>query len=349
MPSRHAVIAGATGIVGRRIAERLHANGWTVTGLCRRPPLRSPYEMRAVDLSDARDCSQRLFTLTTVTHVFYAARYDHPEGRPESVDVNAAMLVNLIDAIEPVAQGLEHVHLVHGTKYYGHMLGPLTVPIQEDAPRARVANFYFEQEDFIRERQNGKRWTYTTARPHTFCDPDPGEPRNAALLIALHATLARALGQPFNFPGTESAFQARTQFTLVPMLARAIERMATDARCGNEAFNITNGDSPSWSALWPKFAEYFGVRAGEPRRVRLAEEVAGKEGEWQALVERHDLQPGALVDRVLWPYADYLFAPEWDIVSSMSKARRHGFGESVDSARMFIDLFERFRRDRIIP
>ena len=349
MPSRHAVIAGATGIVGRRIAERLHANGWTVTGLCRCPPPGSPYEMRAVDLTDARDCERQLSALPTVTHVFYAARYDHPEGRPESVDVNAAMLVNLIDAIEPVARGLEHVHLVHGTKYYGHMLGPLTVPIHEDAPRARVANFYFDQEDFICERQNGKGWTYTTSRPHTFCDPDPAEPRNAALLIALHATLARALGQPFDFPGTESAFRARTQFTLVPMLARAIEWVATDARCANESFNITNGDSPSWSELWPQFADYFGVRTGEPRRVRLAEDIAAKEGAWQVLVERHDLQTVALADRVLWPYADYLFAPEWDIVSSMSKARGHGFGESVDSARMFIELFERFRRDKIIP
>jgi len=349
MPARHALIAGATGIVGRRIAERLHANGWTVTGLCRHPPSRSPYDMRAVDLTDAHDCSRKLSTLTTITHLFYAARYDHPEGRAESIDVNAAMLVNVVDAIEPVAQGLEHVHLVHGTKYYGHMLGPLAVPIQEDAPRARISNFYFAHEDFIRARRNGKRWTYTTSRPHTFCDPDPAEPRNAALLIALHATFARALGQRFDFPGTESAFRVRTQFTFVPMLARAIEWMSSDARCANESFNVVNGDSPSWSALWPQFAEYFGVKTGEPRRARLADELADKQDVWQSLVERHDLQPVALADRVLWPYADYLFAPEWDIISSMSKARSHGFGESVESARMFIDLFERFRRDKIIP
>ena len=91
MLSRHALIAGATGIVGRRIAERLHANGWTVTGVCRRPPPQLPYRMLAVDLADARDCGEKLGALTTVTHVFYAARYDHPEGQSELVDVNAAM------------------------------------------------------------------------------------------------------------------------------------------------------------------------------------------------------------------------------------------------------------------
>ena len=305
--------------------------------------------MLAVDLTDARECREKLGALSAITHVFYAARYDHPEGTAESVDVNAAMLANLVDAIEPVAGGLRHVHLVHGTKSYGHMLGPLQVPVPEDAPRARAPNFYFAQEDFIGNRQRGKRWTYTMARPHTFCDPDATEPRNAALLIAVHATLARALGEPFTYPGSERSFNARTQFTFVPMLARAIEWMATDERCANQAFNVVNGDSPRWADLWPRFAQYFGVQSGPPERLRLADDTARKEAVWHELVRRHDLVPVTLAARVLWPYADYLFAPEWDIVSSASKARRYGFGERVDSARMFEELFERFRRDKIIP
>jgi nucleoside-diphosphate-sugar epimerase len=349
-PKPHALIAGATGIVGTRLAQRLHASGWKVVGLCRRPPASAlPYRMLAVDLTDAADCRKKLSALDTVTHVFYAARYDHPEGTAESVDVNAAMLVNLIEAIEPVAGGLRHVHLVHGTKYYGHMLGPLRVPIAEDAPRARAPNFYFAQEDSIRDRQRGKHWTYTTSRPHTFCDADTIEPRNGALLIAVYATLARALGEAFTYPGSERSFNTRTQFTFVPMLARAIEWMATDENCANESFNIVNGDSPRWADLWPRFAEYFGVRTDSPRRMRLADDIVRKEAVWQKLVARHDLVPVTLSARVLWSYADYLFAPEWDIISSLSKARRHGFNETVDSARMFLDLFESFRRDRIIP
>jgi nucleoside-diphosphate-sugar epimerase len=346
----NALIAGATGIVGTRLAQRLHASGWDVVGLCRRPPASPlPYPLLAVDLTDAHDCREKLSALNTVTHVFYAARYDHPEGTAESVDVNAAMLTNLVEAIEPVASGLRHVHLVHGTKYYGHMLGPLQVPITEEAPRVRAPNFYFAQEDFIRDRQRGKRWTYTTARPHTFCDADPTEPRNAALLLALHATLARALGEGFAYPGSERSFNARTQFTFVPMLARAIEWMATNEECANQSFNIVNGDNPRWSDLWPRFAEYFGVKADSPRRARLADDLVRKEPVWRSLVERHDLVPTRLSARVLWPYADYLFAPEWDIISSVSKARRLGFHESVDSAQMFLELFESFRRDRIIP
>lgn len=347
--SRHALVAGATGIVGRRIAERLHASGWEVTGLSRRPPSKSPYGLVTVDLTDPVDCRAKLAALTTVTHVFYAARYDHPEGVAESVDINANMLANLIDGIEPAAPDLRHVGLVHGTKYYGHMVGPLKLPLTEETPRARAPVFYFPQEDFVRARSRGKKWSYSTARPHTFCDDDAAEPRNAALLIALHATLARERGMPFVFPGSEQAFHARTQFTLVPLLARAVEWMASEPRCANQSYNITNGDSPRWSALWARFAEYFGVESGPPRKIRLADHVGANESVWQSLVARHGLERSTLAERVLWPYADYLFLPEWDIISDMSKARRDGFAESLDSAAMFVDLFDRFRRDKIIP
>lgn len=350
MTARRALVAGVTGLIGTRIADRLHKDGWDVTGLARRAPaVERAYPVWNVDLTDAQDCRVKLGRAGAVTHLFYAARYDHPEGEAESVAVNAAMLENLVDAVEPVARELAHVHLVHGTKHYGHMLGPLPVPLSEDSPRAPKSNFYFAHEDFIRARQKGERWHYSIARPHTFCDAGTTEPRNAALLIAVHASLARALDMPLLYPGSDASFHARTQFTHVPMLARAAAWMATTPRCRNEAFNIVNGDAPRWSELWPQFAAYFGVACGGPARVRLADHIGDKHATWQALVDRHDLERVSLEARVLWPYADYLFSPEWDIISSMSKARAAGFGEVVDSARMFLDLFEHFRSARIIP
>jgi hypothetical protein len=76
---------------------------------------------------------------------------------------NVAMLRNLIDAIEPVARGLEHVHLVQGTKYYGMHLGPFRTPAREDDPRPDFPNFYYDQQDLLAERARGK--------------PGPGRPR----------------------------------------------------------------------------------------------------------------------------------------------------------------------------
>jgi hypothetical protein len=49
--------------------------------------------------------------LTGVTHVFYAAYQDRPTWA-ELVPPNLAMLVNVVDALEPVASGLRHISLM---------------------------------------------------------------------------------------------------------------------------------------------------------------------------------------------------------------------------------------------
>ncbi len=344
-----ALIAGATGLIGRRIAAHLQRLGWEVIGLARRPEPGGPVRLIGVDLADAGDCRAKLAELGNVTHVFYTARFDHPEGVTESVDVNAAMLINLAEAIEPVASGLRHIHAVHGTKYYGHHLGPLAVPAREDGPRAPAPNFYYVQEDFLRERQRGKRWTYSTSRPHTYCDASWNEPRNIGLLIAVYAAIQRELGLPFGYPGTATSFGVATQFTALPLLARALAWMATEPRCANQAYNIVNGDAPRWSDLWPRFAAYFGMRAGPARHGGLARAMADRDGVWQAVVRKHGLRPTALPSLVLWSYGDYVFAPEWDIISDASKARAHGFAETVDSGKMFVDIFEHLRAEKIVP
>ena len=186
-----ALIAGATGLVGRCIAKRLaELGGWEAIGLARRPASTPGLRWAAVDLTDADDCKRKLSALGSVTHLFYAARYDHAEGTPEPVETNAAMLRNVVDALEPAAS-LEHVHAVHGTKHYGHQLGPMKVPAREDDPRAPGENFYFAQEDFLRGRSRERGWSYTISRPHTFCDPAVDSPRSVGLVVAVYAAIQR--------------------------------------------------------------------------------------------------------------------------------------------------------------
>jgi nucleoside-diphosphate-sugar epimerase len=349
-PGAHALVAGATGIVGRRIAEHLSAQGWRVTGLCRNPPAGAlPYRLLPLDLTDAAASQRRAAELADVTHVYYAARYDHPEGVTESIETNSAMLRNLVDALEQAAPHLAHIHLVHGTKYYGHMAGPLPVPLTEVLPRGRGSTYYFAHEDFISSRQRGRRWAYSISRPHSFVDPGADEPRNLALLIAVYASVVKASGATLEYPGTEKSFDVRTQFTYVPLLARAAVWMSEEPRAANQAYQIVNGDAPRWSELWPRFAGFFGLAAGGPTQRRISDYMADKAALWRELTVRHDLKRTELSSLVLWPYGNYVFAPEWDIISSMSKARGDGFPDAVDSAQNFIELFEQFRRDKIIP
>src|SRR3989304_3110257 len=111
--ARHcALIAGVSGAVGRALGKYLAAHeDWEVIGLARGvPPRALDYPVISVDLTDAGACRAALGELKNVTHVLYCARAAHTAAVREPIDVNLAMLRNLLDAIEPVAPGLAHVH-----------------------------------------------------------------------------------------------------------------------------------------------------------------------------------------------------------------------------------------------
>jgi nucleoside-diphosphate-sugar epimerase len=346
---RVALVAGANGLIGRHLIVHLVRRGWDVIALSRKPSAGIAVRTVAVDLADAADARAKAAALSGVTHVFYCARADHPEGVPESESLNAAMLRNLIDAVEPVAPRLAHVNLVHGTKYYGHHLGPCEVPAVEGGPRGKGGTFYFAQQDFVTERAAARGWSWSIVRPHAFCYTEMDSPRSLVLVIAVLAAIQRELGEPLFYPGTAKSHEAVTQFTDLGLLTRGIEWMASAPECASQAFNVVNGDYPKWSALWPQLAALLGLEAAPPRALSLPQYMADKGPVWDAVVKKHGLEPKGLDRIVLWRYADYVFAPQWDIMSSMEKARRFGFHERVDTREMFSRLFEGYRAQRAIP
>jgi len=347
--TRTAVVAGASGLVGRCIVDQLRkAGGWNIIGLGRRAQTMPDVRWIAVDLTNAVDCRRALNPLQEVTHVFYAGRYDHPEGVPESVEINTAMLVNMINALEPVAK-LQHVHVVHGSKYYGHQLGPVPVPMVEHQARAANKNFYFNQEDFLMERARDAMWSYSTSRPHAFCDPAIDHPRSIGLVIAVYAAIQRELSLPLDFPATEIGFHAVTQFTDLALLGRSVVWMAAEPHCANQAFNVVNGDYPRWSELWPDFAANFGMKAGTPQNIKLEHWIKDKGPVWAAIVKKHHLRVSDVQQLALWPYGDYQLRPQWDVMSSMEKARKLGFQDAVDTPTMFRKQFENYRTLKVIP
>ena len=350
MNRKTAVIAGASGLIGRRIADQLLTQGnWEVTGLARRAQARRGMQWIAVDLADAAQVEQKLRGLAA-THIFYAARFDHPvEGKTEDIETNSNMLANLVVTVEKAGR-LEHVHALHGSKWYGHQLGPVKLPLEEDkSARSPNDNYYFVQDAFLREHSAGKAWSWSSTRPHAFCDPSVDLPRSAGLVIAVYAEVQRELGLPLDFPGNAKGYQAHTQFTDLGLLARAIAWMATEPRCRNQAFNVVNGDNPRWCELWRSFAGWFGMQEGEPRALKLADYMADKGAVWDAVVKKHALRAPPLAKVALWAYGDYQFRPDWDIFSLMQKARALGFTETVNSADMFARQFENYRKEKIIP
>jgi len=348
--NKKALIAGATGVVGRNLLRHLLKTGeWDVVALSRRKPdVEGAYAHICVDLMNAAECKAKLGHLRDVTHIFFAALAPHPDLVQSAIN-NLALLRNLVEAIEPIASRLEHVHAMHGTKWYGMHLGPFKTPAKEDDPRHMPPNFYYDQWDYLVERQIGKRWTYSSARPHAISGFALGNPSNLTLVIAIYAAICKELGLPLCHPGTPGNYTALYQCTDSGLLARAMVWMATSPNCANQAFNITNGDLIRWEHTWPKIAKYFGMETGPRRNISLVRFMADKGPVWDRIVAKHGLRPFGYQEIVTWQYGDFVFTPEYDVISSTSKARHYGFHECVDTEEMFVRLWNEMRADRIIP
>jgi len=349
MAGKVAVILGGTGMVGANMAQLLDREGdWDVTIVSRRPP---QFETRArhvlCDMSDMAECEDKLGALTNTSHIFWTG---HATGTRwvDKVARDTDLFRNAMTAIEPAATGLRHVCLLQGSKYYGRHLGPFKTPAKESDARHFPPNFYYTQEDFLKQLAQGKRWSWSLMRPHIVCGYARSD-INVPKPLAVYATLCRKLGLPLRFPGPEAAFRAVHCASDVELLNKGMLWAATNPACANQAFNMVNGDHFRWQHLWPRFADYFGLKDGGVQQIDLEAMMADKEELWNEIVREHGLLPIPFAEAANWSFANYAFAPTWDIMLDNTKARKFGFQEFVDSEEMFIRIFDSFRRQRFIP
>ncbi len=77
--------------------------------------------------------------------------------------------------------------------------------------------------------------------------------------------------------------------------------------------------------------------------------MADKAGCGHVMTKEHGLKKFAFDQLVAWPFADYVFGTDWDVMSDVTKSRLHGFHDVVDSEAMFEHLLRRFRKEKIVP
>ena len=328
-----ALIAGATGAVSKRLVDVLLAEGWQVFGLSRRPPAaaRTPrFTHVRTDLLDKESCASALRAASGVTHLFYTARAEFGEGGVEDVDRNVAMVRNVLDAAEAAAPKLEHVHLVEGQKWYDVRLRPSRTPTREDDPRHAPPNFYYDQEDLLRERQAKRDWSWSASRPHFVYDFSPERPRNLVSTIGAWAATCAARGAPLDFPGTPGCYSALLEITDATLLARAMVWMASSEKAKNQAYNVTDGCAFRWKVLWPRLAAHFDLPLGEVRRARLADGTP----------------PHPLAS---WAFADFLWGLEHDNIADTTKIRLHGFHGVIDTQEQILAYLRRYRESGLLP
>jgi nucleoside-diphosphate-sugar epimerase len=343
------LVTGAQGVIGRNVFTHLQSlPEWRVRGVARRPPLDNCGEQLAVDLLDPHAAKDGLAAAADTTHLIFAA-YQERKDPYESIAANVALLRNTLDALEAAGAPLAHVTMYQGGKAYGAHLGPYKTPAKESDPRLLGPNFYYDQEDLLRERSARDGWRFTILRPDAMLGIALGNPMNLLLAIAVYATITRELHLPLRFPGTRASAAALTQATDAELLARATAWAATSPAAADEIFNVTNGDQYRWEHVFPMFAHDFEMPYAGISPMSLTEHMSDKGTVWHAIIERHGLRPTSYRDIASWPFADGQFNTAFDLVQNTVKIRQAGFHDCVDSETRYRELFAQLRRDQYIP
>ncbi|WP_445621528.1 SDR family oxidoreductase [Kushneria sp. Sum13] len=347
-----ALVVGATGITGGNLSSYLVASGWTVYGLSRQPTGKDGVIPVSANLLDADATAQALEGLP-ISHVFYCT-WTKRDSEQENVEANGAMMNNLFAALDP--EKLEHAALVTGTKQYlgsfeSYGSGKVETPFRESAPRVPGENFYYTLEDILIEAAGKYGFAWNVHRPHTVIGHARGNAMNMGTTLGVYASICKATGRQFIFPGSQLQWNALTDMTDALLLARQMEWASLTTGAHNQAFNTVNGDTFRWRRMWQEIGEFFGLEVADcPETPQpLEEQMAGLEPEWQRIAEQHGLVESDVTKLASWWHTDADLGREQECVNDLVKCRDFGFDEFRETRAAFFDLFTRLRAEKVIP
>lgn len=354
------LIVGASGLVGTAAIDAFLEEGWDVLSTSRRrPEVLSEQEFThfPLDLTDEQACRSAIAQQPPITHIVYAAVFEMPgliagwKSR-EQMGVNLAMLRNIL---EPVAQqgALEHITLLQGTKAYGAHHHSIRVPSRESEPRDDHENFYWLQEDLVREHSREHAYSWTIFRPPLIVGPNYGVAMNLPPVIGAYAAMRHYEGKPFSYPGGVS-YVAEAVDTRV--VADALVWAAKAPQAKGEHFNISNGEVFQWRDMWGALATTLGVSVGDDEPIRVASYLSERDDLWRRIVEEHGLRPLSVADLVgeSHHYADFQFAlgaqrPPAPALMSTIKLHQAGFCRVENTAQSFQHWLEILIQRQVLP
>ncbi len=351
------LIVGALGAVGRCALEHFeNLVDWEVVGTSRRKPdFLTTASWISADLRDRADCEAKFGSLKGITHIVYTAVYEKADvtrGWSESdhVRINLEMLQNVVEIVESVSPDLQHITLMQGTKAYGGHLGPFRQPARESDARYMGPNFYYDQMDWLAQRQKDKAWSWTILRPQIVCGIALGSPLNIITAIGVFAAVSREYNMPLRFPG---GVQRIGEATDARLIAKAMAWAGTHPNAANQVFNISNGDVYVWENVWPKVAKLFGMEMAPAHPFSLARVMPENEPIWDRVVKKHGLVANKYKEIVpSWQFADFLLGygqrPNPHHMSTI-KLRQAGFADCIDSEDMFVEILSELQRRNILP
>jgi len=354
------LVAGASGLIGVAAVQAFLSAGWEVVAMSRRGPVLPSgqnFEFIPVDLRDEKASRAAFSSRDDISHVAYAAIYENPHdlvggwSNAGQIAVNNAMLRHVIEPLVSGKSALEHVSILQGTKAYGVHLHPIAIPARESDPRDKHANFFLDQEDYVREMGAKHGFDFTALRPQLVTGRTPGA-LNVLPAIGVYAAIRRAKGEPFGFPGGPSFVWEAADADLV---GQVMAWAAQAPQAANEIFNVTNGDVFEWRSVWPALAETLGVRAGPDEPTSVAAYIRDNADVWSKIVAQYGLSSGDLRSFVGQgdQHTDFAFAygaPAGPVAFvSTVKLRKAGFNAAIDTREAFSAALQSFIDRRLLP
>jgi len=348
-----ALVAGANGIAGRLLLKYLKDAGFQCIGVAKSKKGEvKEAKMIFADMMKKDELNEKLSSeVKNVTHLYYCA-WQPADSEEEKCKVNKQMFENMLDVVESNANDLQHVYLQTGTKYYGVHVGPdkgYKIPSMESDSRLSMPNFYYDQEDVLKQRQKGKKWTWSVARPDAIIGYSEDTAMNFGVTLAVYACILKEMGKPLVFPSSKAWNKIRT-FTDAHLLCKAILWMSTNPNCANQEFNINNGDMLRWDQLWPRFAKRFGMKYEVSKEEFDVEKfMEDKDNLWKEIVKKNQLQDYDLSQLATWDFLKFYLTFPYDNITSVTKLKKCGFNDFVDTADMFDNFFTALQNQKIIP
>ena len=362
-PDKTVLVVGATGVVGQACLQHFAAlPDWNVIGVARRP-IAAPEGVTSLqlDLQNPDACQIALGSRDEITHVVYAAVYEQPGTlvsgwrNQDQMDINLRMLRNVIEPLDRSQGRLSHVTIMQGGKAYGiHIYPQLTIPAKERWPRDVHENFYWLQEDFLRERQAKASWHFTILRPRIVFGDAVGSNMNPIPAIGVYGWLRHEEGLPFSYPGGPERVNQAIDAELI---AQACAWAATASAARNETFNLDNGDVFVWQNVWSTITDTLGLQLGDPEPQSLAAFLSEAQGNWARLVDKYQLLAPRDLSAFVGQgatYADFQMnygrtGPLAPVIMSSVKIRQAGFNACIDTEDMFRKWFGALRDHRFLP
>lgn len=170
----------------------------------------------------------------------------------------ATLLQNFLDALVLSDTVPKSFLLQLGAKYYGTHLGPTAVPQEESDPRVHLEpNFYYPQEDLLKEFCQKHNCNWVTTRPSWVPGAVPDAAMNVVLPLAIYATVQKYLGQPLEFPADLTAWETAQTMSSAQMNCYLAEWAVLTPGAQNESFNATDDCAFTWGKFWPKLAAKY--------------------------------------------------------------------------------------------